>query len=33
VAAEAPDGAGGRPLVLGNDVTPLLGVELLRERH
>src|SRR5262249_6084422 len=33
VAAEAPDGAGGGLLVLREEVAPLLGVELLRERR
>src|SRR5262249_52201236 len=33
VAAEAPDGGGGGLLVLPDDVAPLLGVELLRERR
>ena len=33
VAAEAPDGAGGGLLVLRDEVAPLLGVELLRERR
>ena len=33
VAAEARDGAGGGLLVLRDEVAPLLGVELLRERR
>src|SRR5262249_28979653 len=33
VAAEAPDGAGGGLLVLRDEVAPLLGVELRRERR
>ena len=33
VAAEAYDGAGGGLLVLREEVAPLLGVELLRERR
>jgi hypothetical protein len=33
VAAEARDGAGGGLLVLRDEVAPVLGVELLRERR
>src|SRR5262249_57157197 len=33
VAAEAPDGPRGGLLVLRDEVAPLLGVELLRERR
>jgi hypothetical protein len=33
VAAEAYDGARGGALVLRDDVAPLLGIELLRERR
>src|SRR5438034_2844217 len=33
VAAEARDGAGGGLLILRDEVAPLLGVELLRERR